>query len=260
MSATITATWAVYRSRRTWGELAYALLGLPFGVAFFTVTVVGLSLSAGLAVTFVGVPLLAATGLLSRALADGMRRAGNWLVGSTLPAPKPFRANPGLLGWIGSCLKDGTAWRARLLLLLKLPLGILTFTCAVAFYLYGVGGLTYPIWRPFLPCNAPSAHACHRGIQFGSNYTMDTPFRIALVAVCGLLLALAAPWVVRGVVVADRWVVGVLLVPHRAAERVEELEHTRAVAVDDAAATLRRVERDLHDGAQARLVALAMNV
>jgi signal transduction histidine kinase len=38
------------------------------------------------------------------------------------------------------------------------------------------------------------------------------------------------------------------------------LEHTRAQAVDDSAATLRRIERDLHDGTQARLVTLAMNV
>ena len=43
-------------------------------------------------------------------------------------------------------------------------------------------------------------------------------------------------------------------------ERVRHLEQTRALAVDDAAATLRRIERDLHDGAQARLVALAMDL
>jgi len=43
-------------------------------------------------------------------------------------------------------------------------------------------------------------------------------------------------------------------------ERVRDLEETRARAVDDSAATLRQVERDLHDGAQARLVALAMSL
>jgi signal transduction histidine kinase len=44
------------------------------------------------------------------------------------------------------------------------------------------------------------------------------------------------------------------------AERVSELERTRTVAVEDSAAALRRVERDLHDGAQMRLAALAMNL
>jgi signal transduction histidine kinase len=55
---------------------------------------------------------------------------------------------------------------------------------------------------------------------------------------------------------AIRWLLG----PSARGDRVAELERTRAVAVDNSAATLRRIERDLHDGAQARLVALAMNV
>jgi signal transduction histidine kinase len=51
-----------------------------------------------------------------------------------------------------------------------------------------------------------------------------------------------------------------LLGPSWTSARVEELERSRAVAVDDSAATLRRIERDLHDGVQARLVALTMNL
>jgi signal transduction histidine kinase len=51
-----------------------------------------------------------------------------------------------------------------------------------------------------------------------------------------------------------------LLGPGRLALRVRDLEHTRALAVDDAAAQLRRVERDLHDGAQIRLATLAMHL
>jgi signal transduction histidine kinase len=51
-----------------------------------------------------------------------------------------------------------------------------------------------------------------------------------------------------------------LLGPSRLADRVSELESDRGVVVDTAAADLRRIERDLHDGAQARLVALAMDL
>ncbi len=251
---------AVFTRRRTWGEFAYALLGLPQGVAFFVVAVTTLAVSGGLFVTFVGLPLLAATNLLCRLLGSESRRAGNILLGESLPGAPKLQRRPGLLGWIGSCLTDRWSWQARLYLVLKLPLGILTFTAAVAMYLYGLGGVTYAIWRPFLPCNSTPDGRCHRGVQWGSNYTMDTPFRVALTAVAGLLLLLAAPWVVKGVVRLDRLVVRGLLVPNRSAERVEELEQSRAIAVEDAATTLRRIERDLHDGAQARLVALAMNV
>jgi signal transduction histidine kinase len=76
----------------------------------------------------------------------------------------------------------------------------------------------------------------------------------------GVGMLLAAPWVTRGVVAADRWLVRGLLGPGRTAQRMQDLEQTRALAVDDAAARLRRLERDLHDGAQIRLATLAMNL
>jgi signal transduction histidine kinase len=70
----------------------------------------------------------------------------------------------------------------------------------------------------------------------------------------------AAAWLARGINEGDRRLVRSLLGPSSMAERVSELERTRALAVDDSAAALRRVERDLHDGAQMRLAALAMNL
>jgi signal transduction histidine kinase len=51
-----------------------------------------------------------------------------------------------------------------------------------------------------------------------------------------------------------------LLAPSELTARVRELEEDRGAVVDTAAADLRRIERDLHDGAQARLVALAMDL
>ncbi|MFI6153277.1 sensor histidine kinase [Kitasatospora sp. NPDC051170] len=68
------------------------------------------------------------------------------------------------------------------------------------------------------------------------------------------------PWVVRGLAAIDRILIESLLFPGALAERVRELEDDRGIVVDGAAADLRRIERDLHDGAQARLVALAMDL
>ena len=76
----------------------------------------------------------------------------------------------------------------------------------------------------------------------------------------GVVVLLAAPWAVRAVVLADRWLIRRLLTGRPLSERVRELQASRAQAVDDTAALLRRVERDLHDGAQARLVAVAMQL
>ncbi|MFE5969369.1 sensor histidine kinase [Streptomyces sp. NPDC056463] len=69
------------------------------------------------------------------------------------------------------------------------------------------------------------------------------------------------PFVARGLSTADRAMVRGLLSPSDELERrIAELESDRGVVVDTAAADLRRIERDLHDGAQARLVALAMGL
>ncbi|WP_159535237.1 sensor domain-containing protein [Streptomyces sp. Tu 3180] len=69
------------------------------------------------------------------------------------------------------------------------------------------------------------------------------------------------PFVVRGLANADRVMVRGLLSPSDELERrIAELESDRGVVVDTAAADLRRIERDLHDGAQARLVNLAMGL
>jgi signal transduction histidine kinase len=68
------------------------------------------------------------------------------------------------------------------------------------------------------------------------------------------------PWIARGLSTVDRVLAAALLSPPPLAERVRELEDDRGTVVDSAAADLRRIERDLHDGAQARLVALAMDL
>jgi signal transduction histidine kinase len=251
--------FAEFVNRRTWTELLYALLGLPLGIAGFVFTVVTLALSGGLLVTFIGLPLLAMSGLGARWFGSGIRALANALLGAKVAPPNALQSRPGLLGWLGAHLRDGAAWRARLYLVLKLPLGIATFTVAVAFYIYGLGGLTYSVWRPFTPCNTSHDGRCHRGVGYTDHYYADTPARIVVTTLVGLLVLLAAPWVVRAVVAIDRFAVRALLGPSSAA-RVTELQQSRAIAVDDAATTLRRIERDLHDGAQARLVALAMHV
>ena len=78
--------------------------------------------------------------------------------------------------------------------------------------------------------------------------------------IVGFVFLLAAPWVMRGFVNVDRLLIRSLLGPDPVAARVRNLEQARTRTVDASAATLRRIERDLHDGTQAQLVALAMRL
>ncbi len=84
-----------------------------------------------------------------------------------------------------------------------------------------------------------------------------------LVTVGGVLLLLAAPWLAALCTRLDATAAAVLLGPNRSRElqrRVEDLAESRAGVLDAADLERRRIERDLHDGAQQRLVALAMNL
>jgi signal transduction histidine kinase len=81
-----------------------------------------------------------------------------------------------------------------------------------------------------------------------------------LLVLQGATMIALAPWALRVVLLLDLWLMRWLLGPSSLSERVLELEHSRAAAMDDAAARLRRIERDLHDGAQAQLVVVAMKL
>ncbi len=111
--------------------------------------------------------------------------------------------------------------------------------------------LTLPLYNSHLPSG---------GVTFGDMVFRGTP-TMAASAVVGLILLLAAPQLTRGFAVADAALARWLLGPRRdLAARVIELEASRERVVDAAETERGRIERDLHDGAQQRLVALAMEL
>jgi signal transduction histidine kinase len=243
----------VYAERLTWGALAYCLFGFPLAIAGFVFVVTSISVSVGLSVTLVGLPLLGLAVAISRGFGAANRGLGRTFLGLEVERPI-VRRRPGIWGYIS----ERNGWRAILFLLLRFPLGIIDFTLAVAFFSYSFGGLTYPIWYRFP--HTKDRGVMHHGLSFGPHWYADTTERVWLVFAGGVLLALIAPWVVRGVTQLDAALIRALLGPSDADRRIQSLEETRSIAVDESAATLRRIERDLHDGAQARLVGLAMNL
>ncbi|HET6907959.1 MAG TPA: sensor domain-containing protein [Mycobacteriales bacterium] len=243
----------VFGERRTWGALGYAFIGFPLGVAGFVFAVAGLAVSAGLSVTLIGVPLLGFVVTAAGIIGAGYRRLGRSLLGVEVEKPT-VRRRPGLVGYVS----ERNGWRALLFLLLRFPLAVVDFVVATAFTAYSLGGTSYPIWWHFVHqrVNGRERH----GFQFVGNTFADTPLRVLAVFAVGVVLLLAAPWAVRVVTGADRLLIQNLLGPTKASRRIQTLEQTRTMAVDDAAAALRRIERDLHDGAQSRLVSLAMSL
>ncbi|MGW3678266.1 sensor histidine kinase [Streptomyces prasinus] len=245
---------------RVWRELTYVLLSLPISILLFTYAVTMVSLGAGLLVTFLGVPVLAAGLAGCRGFGALERVRARGLLGLDVAEPEPLRMKRrGFMAWMGAVLKSGASWRALLYAVLHMPWAVFAFSVAVTVWSVGWSLLTYPLWFWVLPM-----YAGQDGIQlYGDGQHqiyLDNPFEITVTALIGLLFTLATPWIVRALTMVDRVLVHGLLGPSRLATRVVELESDRGAVVDTAAADLRRIERDLHDGAQARLVALAMDL
>uniref|UniRef100_A0AAU2VIL0 histidine kinase n=1 Tax=Streptomyces sp. NBC_00003 TaxID=2903608 RepID=A0AAU2VIL0_9ACTN len=244
---------------RTFREFGYLLLSLPISIVLFVWAVTAMSVSAGLLVTFIGIPLMAVALMGCRAFGVMERARARLLLGVEIAEPQPVRSRGGLMAWIGGVLKSGVSWRHLLYSVLHFPWALFAFCTTLPIWLTGWALFTYPVWQWVFPMYGGQA-----GLQlYGDhhhNVYLDSPFRIALTSLVGLLITLVVPWLIRGFAMMDRVMVIGLLGPSRLEERVTELESDRGVVVDTSAADLRRIERDLHDGAQARLVALAMDL
>ena len=254
-------------TRRTVRELLYCGLGGLAGAIGFLITIVmlaaGLTISASVLGTVVGLLLLTLALRVSRRLGGLHRRLAWWLMRYRVEAPPKFQPGTGILGRVDKRLRDRPAWRAVSYSLIKLPVAFVqlyTITAAVI----GLIDITYPIdWMLFWHNPNGPAHpmVAFNPFSFGGGsfaiYGWPGTF---LAVILGAASVLAATWLARAITAGDRRLVRALLGPSSMAERVTELERTRSLAVEDSAAALRQVERDLHDGAQMRLAALAMNL
>jgi signal transduction histidine kinase len=241
------AAWAT----RLGLDTAYLLLGLPAGIIAFTVVVTGWASALGLAITLIGLPVALATIVVSR----GMANAERWRAALVLGQPIRGRYRPlaeeRILGRLRTLFADGQTWKDLGWHLLLLPIGIVGFTVAVVCWCGSLYCLTFPFWFKLTPAAA----------DFG-DFTLNAWWHAIVVFAIGVATLPISIALVRGTAAGTGALARLLLGAdaEELEERVEVLTETRAGAVDAAAAELERIERDLHDGAQARLVALALDL
>jgi signal transduction histidine kinase len=182
------------------------------------------------------------------------------LLHEELENPDPFEARPGLFAWLQGSLRDRTAWRAVAYFVIKVPLCFLAIYTAFSLWwdaffcllrpFFGQGGSTPPVFGLLRNAIPPGY------LSVGSSGF----FHGIGIMITGAVFFFAAPWAVKAINALDRILIHSLLGPDAVAVRMRSLEYARAQTVDASAATLRRIERDLHDGTQAQLVALAMRL
>jgi signal transduction histidine kinase len=251
--------------RRARRELIYSLLGSLAGIAgFFLVgftMVPGLALSVTVIFTVVGLVLVMFSLTLASRLGALHRRLLARFLGDNVPAPASFQPGTGLLGRADKRLRYKAGWRAVLFALVKLPVAMVQ-AAAVASAVDGLIDISYPVvWALFRNHDAGThLSPLHTIGPVPPSYAATSWPDTLVAALIGFVYLAAGMLLSPAINGADRRLIRALLGPNRLDERVTQLERTRTLAVEDAAAALRRVERDLHDGAQMRLAALAMNL
>ena len=249
-------------------QIEFAVLGLLLAVPSFVFIVVAVTVGLGLSLSFagmlVGLPLLIVSLLGARRLGAVHRRLAGRLLGVQVAPPPPLRPQPGVLRRARAVLTDPVGWRACAYLLLKLPLSVLSVIILTYLLLWGLPYLLFPIWWEILHANGVVIHVPgwlawwkpDPVLVASSVHSLAVSF--ALVP-AGMAVLLYCPWWLRQCNGVDGRLVARLLGPPLG-HRMRELEQTRTRAIDDSAAMLRRIERDLHDGAQAQMVAVAMKL
>jgi signal transduction histidine kinase len=240
-------------------DTGYVLASFPVAIAAFVVVITGLALGIGLLVVWVGVAVLAAALLAARGFAT-LERA--WLPAVLRrPVPEPAYRRPegSTVRRLLTPLRDPQTWLDALHAIVRFPFAILSFVVTVTFCSVALGGLTYGAWDWALPDASRSSDNQDLLELVGLQSTAGR--RIALYTVIGIVFALLVPPVVRGVAFLQAQVGRGLLTSRAATQaQLERATEGRNAAVAAEAVALRRLERDIHDGPQQRLVRLGMDL
>ena len=131
---------------RAWGALLYLLLAMATGIIYFTWTVTGISLSLGLLVLIIGIPIAGIFILSTRGLALLEGRMVEALLGIRMPHRPLFsKKDQGLWGKFKALLIDRYTWFSMVYMLLQLPLGIAYFTVFITLIAVSLGFVASPI-------------------------------------------------------------------------------------------------------------------
>ncbi|HEV3379575.1 MAG TPA: sensor domain-containing protein [Trebonia sp.] len=241
-------------SARTWLAYIHHLVGVAVGFAAAWIVLAGIAGSlAGLPFALIGLVVLGFTlrfvGVITRL--ERVRFAV--LLEEPLPA-WPSQARAGYRMAVvprGKKLTERATWREVAYIVLRAPVSALFAFVSLGALVMGLAAFLLPLYNEFLPSG---------GAHVGA-VVLHGFWDMLASASAGLALLLAAPWLAQGFAKMDAALArGLLCPPSDLAARVTELERSRERVVDAAESERRRIERDLHDGAQQRLVALAMEL
>jgi signal transduction histidine kinase len=240
---------------RTYTRIAYLLLAGVLGTIEFVFLVTALCLGIGLAVTLVGIPILIGSVYAWGWLAEIERRTIGALTGNEIATPYRLLPEGGWWDRLRARLADPATWKDLTFLFLQFPFGLLSFIIAATVLSVGLSGLTLPLWYWAVPDGADWTVFQLIGVD-------TLPEALAAAALGVLILWVGIPALGslgRAYGAYAQLLLGSNEDPALTAQ-VSDLRDARSRIIEAADAERRRIERDLHDGAQQRLVALSINL
>jgi len=250
--------------RRLGRDTQYVLLGFPLGIVAFVLAFILLGLGIGLSVVWVGVPLLMLMMLVMRGLAALERVRIGAVFDRPLPQPAYKRpSRPGFLRRALTPLSDGQSWLDLVHAMLRFIPSTIAFSFVLTWWVGALGGLSAPLWDGSVKYASDNTDLSEL-IGVGNG----TVVRVGIYMVVGLFFTLTLYPVVRGAALLEAgFARGLLNGVAQLREQVVEAQAARdvaqaqkAAAVSAEAIALRRLERDIHDGPQQRLIRLAMDL
>jgi signal transduction histidine kinase len=240
-----------------WRGYGYLLSGLPLAIVAFVIAIAGFAAGVSTLAVWLGLPILVGTLRACRGMARVERRGVEWATGHALP-PHHYRESRGRgIGRLFSMLASPQSWRDLLHAVIGFPVAIAAFVIAVSWTVGGFASMLAVTWQWALPRDEDDG-----GLYLLMTQTQSFWGEIVVSTVVGAFMVSTSPLVIRGLVSTRAGLARGLLTNQTAAlrARATQLESSRRAAVQAEAQTLRRLERDIHDGPQQRLVRLNMDL
>jgi signal transduction histidine kinase len=245
--------------RRMFLETGYALSAFFLAVPAFVLVVVLLSVGLGLTVLVGGVLLLWVGVMVARGFARVERVRLRNMLGKRAETPAYLCPGSDDSFWRKALLplRDSQSWLDVVWCIVGLITGTAAFALALAWWAAAAGGLTYWFWQRWIPYDRDDNTTLAELLGFGEGRHPE----IVLNLVIGAFALLTLPLVTRFAASLHGSLAHVLLSSRAELQHeVRRVEGGREAARAAEATSLRRLERDIHDGPQQRLVRLSMDL
>ncbi len=245
-------------------DTQYVLLGFPLGLITLVLCITGFATGVGTAIVWIGLPLLAGSLAMSRGFAHLERvRIGPVL---RRKIPHPHYRSARSTSWIGKMfapLADGQSWLDLVHGIFRFIPSTISFAFVLVWWAVALAGVTTPLYDWAIP-HPPENVELPELLGFGDATITRLVFNVAI----GLFFAITLFPVVRGAALLEaQFARGLLSGVDELRQQVatanaarDVAQEQKAAAVSAEATALRKLERDIHDGPQQRLVRLAMDL